>query len=286
MASMQPKSSSKPVKKSDPEKASAVKGLYVTDDPRAAWQHFRAEALAADPATLAVCTTDIDLVRVNVGRGVASVSARAAEARKALPLADVTRALESAALSLALTHAFDLVVEAPAAAPPSTEEDPDAALSIAERTAKMFVDRQLLVGQLKVFLGLGDYPQAAMTALLAGSGSIDGARDVLQADAALDGERLAGRHPFTAAWRAQATRRARRLLAELTPANATVEASVRTVASVERDAYWALLVAAHAELRKIGMVLFGERDLDDKVPPLGARTVARSPAKAKPDAPK
>lgn len=286
MESMQPKSSSKRVKKADPEKASAVKGPYVTDDPRAAWQHFRAEALAANPETLAVCTTDIDLVRVNVARGVASVSPLAATARKALPLSAVTRALESAALSLALTHAFDLVVEAPAAAPPSTEEDPDATLSIAERTAKMYADRQLLVAQLKVFLGLGDHPQAAMTALLAGSGSIDGARDVLQADAALDGERLAGRHPFTAAWRAQATRRARRLLAELTPANATAEASVRTVASVERDAYWALLVAAHAELRKIGMVLFGERDLDDKVPPLGARTVARSPAKGKTDGPK
>ena len=69
------------------------------------------------------------------------------------------------------------------------------------------------------------------------------------------------------------------MLAELTPTNAPTEAPVRSPTAIERDAYWTLLVTAHAELRKIGMVLFGERDLDEKVPPLLTRAVT----KAKPD---
>lgn len=83
-------------------------------------------------------------------------------------------------------------------------------------------------------------------------------------------------------WRQRATGRARRLLDELSPDNAIREVAARNAAALERDAFWALLVAAHAELRKIGMVLFGEKDLDEKVPPLMARTAT----KAKPEAPK
>lgn len=256
---------------------------FTTDDPRAAWQHFRAEALKANPATLAVCTADADLVRVNVARGVASVTPLVGRARVELPATNVTRAVESAALSLALTHAVDLIGNAPA--PESAHDELDAGLSLSERTARMFADRQLLMLQLKVFVGLGDFSQSSMTALLQGTGPIDGARDVLSGNAALDGEKIAGRHPFTAKWRSDATKRARRLLSELSPADATPEAAVRDAASIERDAYWALLVAAHAELRKIGMVLFGEKDLDAKVPPLMARTAGRAEPKAPPAPP-
>ncbi len=240
------------------------------------------EALKADPAMLAVCKADPDLVRTNVTRGVASVTPLADEARANLPLANVTRALECVALSLALTHACDRVTEAPGAVDAPADDDPDANLPLAERTSKMFTDRQLVVGMLKIFVGLGDYALDAYNKILEGSGPIDGARDVLTADAALDGEKLRGRHPFTPAWRQRATGRARRLLDELSPDNAIREVAARNAAALERDAFWALLVAAHAELRKIGMVLFGEKDLDEKVPPLMARTAT----KAKPEAPK
>lgn len=257
---------------------------FTTDDPRAAWQHFRAEALKANPAALAVCTADADLVRVNVARGVASVTPLINRARAELPTTNVTRAVESAALSLALTHAVDLIGNAPAPEAPTVDEL-DAGLSLNERTARMFADRQLLMLQLKVFVGIGDFSQSSMTTLLQGTGPIDGARDVLSGNAALDGEKIAGRHPFTAKWRSDATKRARRLLSELSPSDATPEAAVRDAASIERDAYWALLVAAHAELRKIGMVLFGEKDLDAKVPPLMARTAGRAEPKGPPAPP-
>jgi hypothetical protein len=260
----------------------AVTGPFVTDDPRGAWAHFRDEALKADPAALAVCKADPDIVRVNVARGVASVAPLAGKARVELPAVNVTRALESAALSLALTHACDRVDGRPASSAPSEEDDPDATLSLVERTSKMFFDRQLLVTMLKVFVGLGDFGQDSFAAILEGTGPIDGARDVLNADAALDGEKLRGRHPFTPAWRQQATRRARRLLADLSPDNAVRELAARNAASMERDAFWALLGAAHADLRKIGMVLFGEKELDAKVPPLMARST-RAATKAKTD---
>ncbi len=148
----------------------------------------------------------------------------------------------------------------------------------------MFVDRQLLVFQLKVFRGLGDYSERSMATLPEGKGPIDGARDVLAGDAALDHEKITGQHPFTPTWRGHATQRARRLLAELSPNDAAAVAAVRDVASIERDAYWALLRSAHAELRTFGMVLFGEKDLDNKVPPLMARTATRAAPKAKTDA--
>lgn len=259
------------------QRAELVRDPFVTDDPRTAWTHFRAEALALASASRVICSADPDLVRSNVARGVASVLPQVAQARAALPTTDVTRALESKALSLALTHAIDLVLDVPDAVSTEAIEDLDAGLTVGQRTAKMYKDRYALMLQLKVFASLGVYSEEALKMLLAGSGAIDGARDVLQADAALDGE--GRKHPFTPEWRQRATTRARRLLSELTPTNAPTEAPVRTPSSLERDAYWTLLLAAHAELRKIGMVLFGERDLDEKVPPLQSRTAT----KAKPD---
>lgn len=262
----------------------ATPAPFTTDDPRAAWQHFREEALKADPASLAVCTADADIVRVNVARGVASVTPLIEKARAELPNANVNRAVESAALSLALTQAIDRVGSTPAPQAAANAEL-DAELSLKERAAKMYSDRQLLMTQLKVFVGLGDFSLGSYAKLLEGSGPIDGARDVLNASAALDEEKIAGRHPFSAKWRSDATTRARRLLSELSPADATPEAAVRDAASIERDAIWALLVAAHAELRKIGMVLFGEKDLDAKVPPLMSRTTPRADPKGAPPTP-
>ncbi len=280
---MSSKTASKPAKRSPPKAVTKPVGEkpvvppFVTKDPRSAWAHFRDEALKADPAMLAVCKADPDIVRANVNRGVASVAPLADEARANLPLANVTRALECVALSLALTHAFDRVTEAPGSVDAPADDDPDASLSLAERTSRMFANRQLLVAMLKIFVGLGDYSIESYNKILEGSGPIDGSRDVLAADAVLDGEKVRGRHPFTPAWRQVATRRAQRLLDELSPDNAIREVAARNAAALERDAFWALLVTAHGELRKIGMVLFGERDLDDKVPPLMARTTKAKP---------
>ena len=248
---------------------------YASNDPHAAWTHFRPEALLIAPELLTTCTGNIDVMRHNVGVAVASIAPLAARVRKDLPSINLTRALEAPALALALSHAADQVVgAAPTPAAPGERPADDAELPLAERTKRMFADRALLVAMLRIFVGLGDDPAASLAKILEDSGPIVGARDVLTADTALDLPKLAGRHPFSDAWRATARARARGLLTDLTPANAVVAPKVADPAALERDAFYKLLQDAHGDLRKIGIVFFGEKGVDARVPPLAARVAA------------
>jgi hypothetical protein len=257
---------------------------FLREDPLAAWTHFRPAALALDPGALPICRLDADLARTNAQRGVAALLPLLDQARAQLPQFDVTRALESASLAFALTHAIDRAPP-PNPAPAAADADPDHALPLPSRVSQMFADRALLVLQLRVYVGLGALAEDTLDKILEDRGPIDGARDVLAADALLDSDRLKDKHPFPAAWRTLTRRRAHRLLAELTPNNAATAATARDAAGLERDAYAQLLTAAHADLRTIGRVLFGEKLVDERVPPLQSRTVTRAPAKPEPAAP-
>ncbi|MDB4932951.1 MAG: hypothetical protein JWM10_5435 [Myxococcaceae bacterium] len=263
-------------------------GPFLLEDPLAAWTHFRPAALALRPEALPICRLDADLARTNTQRGVAAILPLRDKARAHLPQLDVDRALESAALAFALTHAIDRAPPADpstSATPAPADPDPDHALPLSTRVARMFADRALLVLHLRVCVGVGALAQDTLDQILEDRGPIDGARDVLAAEALLDTDALRDKHPFPAAWRTLTRRRAHRLLAELTPSNAAAAASERDAAGRERDAYAQLLTAAHADLRTIGQVLFGEKQLDAKVPPLQSRTLTRAPAKPTPAAP-
>lgn len=119
-----------------------------------------------------------------------------------------------------------------------------------------------------------------------GSGSLDAAQDAIAIPGVFHDyrDRIDGQHPFTPAMLKKLGEDGDWLAAHLKPWGAKEAPAERDPASIVRDQLWALVVERHEHLRQAGAVVFGTRDLDARVPPLGARVAAaRTNGEAKKD---
>ncbi len=106
-----------------------------------------------------------------------------------------------------------------------------------------------------------------------GTGPLDAARDGQQiagvlAEHAAD---FAGKHPFTKAQLDKLREDADWLVPALRPVSAKIAPTERDPAAILRDQLGAMLIDRYELARQAGGVLFGLRDLDARIPPLGAR---------------
>ncbi len=240
--------------------AAILSSAFVTTDAARAFTHFRvvAEAVAL-PAAYAP-RRDVAILRHNVDRAMSVMSARLPAVARLLPAVDVVALAELPTLALAVVHAADRVP----VAPPSTREI-DAALAIVRPL------RSLTLSYLEIAAALNLVPAGRVCAIREGSGKLDEARDCV-AIVALFREcatALANRHPFTDEQLATLATKGTWLVQHITPTNGFVTtAPLGKAERLDRDRLLRLLEERYDQLRVAGVVCFGLRDVDAKVPPL------------------
>jgi hypothetical protein len=190
--------------------------------------------------------------------------------RAKCPIADV---LELPALALAALFEAAKILK-----PASTGE-------IDERLAAIRPLREAGIKQLEVFALLKKIPADVPAKIRAGTGPLDTARDAVAIPGAFHdhAKDIDGQHPFTPAMLKKLGEDGDWLVKQLRPTGAKPDPAERDPASVARDQFWAIITARHEHLRQAGAVVFGMKNLDEHVPPLGARTVATTGRKAMSD---
>jgi hypothetical protein len=242
----------------------------------AAVAHFQPALRALPPAALETFTGDAQLWSHNARLGIHAIAARLGEIQAKLPqvpladvlqLPNVVRALEFTVGRLSPRSAV-------------SREQIDA------QYAKLQALRGpvLLMAQVFAAPAVGLLAAELVTGLVAGSGMYNHAQDGIGLAAAFREHRaqLTGKHPFSDAQLAELEQLGIWLSEHITPDGGRAVAADRTLAT-QRDGLAALARARHADLRLIGIALWGELGVDAHIPKLGSRSVA-SP-KAAPDAP-
>ena len=246
--------------------ALSSKAFRTTDSARA-FAHFlplTADVVLPDGV---VFRQNVAVAHHNVSRAMSVMTDRLPEVARALASVDVVALAELPALALAVVHATDRM---PAVAPSPREID--AALSAIRP------QRAATLSFLEVAAGLGLVPPGRVRAIREGTGKLDAARDAV-AIVALFRESeatLAGKHPFTAAHFKVLAEKGAWLVQTITPSNgAPTTTSARSPEALDRDRLVKLLERRYDQLRTAGVVCFGVRGVDAKVPPLWSAT--RSP---------
>jgi hypothetical protein len=134
--------------------------------------------------------------------------------------------------------------------------------------------------QLEVFALLGLIPAKVPAGIRKGNGPLDGARDAVAIPGAFEDYRakIGDNHPFTPAILEKLGAEGDWLVKQLKPSGAKAAPSERDPASIVRDQLWAIINERHEVLRQAGAVIFGLKNLEEQVPPLGARTASASTA--------
>lgn len=240
---------------------------FLTTDPAAAFEHFRKEARAIPEADIKVCTTDVEVARYNADIGLRAVAPHLDLIRDKLPRCPIEAAMESGSVALGLIFAVDRAT--PAAAD----------VELQTRLDKLRPMRELALQQLEILASLGLVPKERVSAVRAGVGLLDTARDAVVIPALYREYQgaLAGKHPFAPSYLEELSAHGQWLLPRVKPMSAVEKRAPRSDSLIERDRFWTLLVQRYDHVREAGVVVFGLRDLDANVPPLGAR-IASSPA--------
>ena len=176
----------------------------------------------------------------------------------------VTEVLELPTLALALLFSAGKIIKTA-----STKE-------IETRLAALRPLREAGLKQLEVFALLGLIPASVPAGLRKGNGPLDSARDAV----ALPGTfldhhaKIGDNHPFTPAILEKLGSEGDWLVQQLKPTGAKAAASERDPASIVRDQLWSIITDRHESLRQAGGLIFGLKNLDDHVPPLGARVAS------------
>lgn len=272
MANPRKSPSKKPASK--PTSKPASKPLPTQLDVAAAYDALLPAALALPSFTpLAGSGVDPALVQTNVDGGLAAIAPfhdRIAHELPRISLADVLQAGNAArGLIFALTQVVPSKV---------TAED------IQRVTRELIELREPTLKQLEVFASpaLKLIPAAIPARIRPGSGPRDWAADGVAIAAVLRDPQwnLQGRHPFTDAHLARMESLANWVLANVKADGApTPSARVPGDAQERADRFYTLLKNRHTDLRRIGTWLFGEDEVDAKVPRLGSRTAAPRSAK-------
>lgn len=243
----------------------AARQIFTTQDANEAYRHFLPRVQAEVPAGEAeVCRISVDIVRANVDRGVGALAPHLARIRERLPLCPIDDVLELPSLSLALVAASGRVV-----APASDRE-------IEARFDKFRPMRELTLKQLEIFAELKLVPRPRVAAIRRGSGQVDNARDGIDIAGMFQefADVLAGKHPFSPEYLAVMAEHANWLLIQLKPSGAHHKPSERAPEAIVRDQLWTVIQRRYDHAREAGVAVFGLKQLDAHVPPIGARTQA------------
>ena len=257
----------KPTNKSNPNPSTAKTAVaFTTTSGKAAYEHFLPLAQAIPTEGLDVCRTDIEIARVNIDRGIEAVRPHLGTLAQKLPLCPIAEVLELPALALALLFGAGKVAKTA-----SSKE-------IEARLAALRPLREAGLKQLEVFALLGLIPAKVPTGLRKGNGPLDSARDAVAIPGAFHDHhaKIGDNHPFTPAILEKLGAEGDWLVQQLKPTGAKAAPSERDPASIVRDQLWAIINERHEVLRQAGAVIFGLKNLDDHVPPLGARTASAS----------
>jgi hypothetical protein len=253
--------------KSDTPTASAS-DPFKTSDANEALRHFLPLVQAEVPADRAeVCRVGVEIVRTNVERGVEAIVPHLDRIRKKLPLCPIHQVLELPALALGFIAAAGRVI------PPASERE------IEVRMEKFRPMRELTLKQLEIHGELKLVPRQRVAAIRSGKGPLDSARDGVDI-AGIFHEfegMLAQKHPFSPEYLAEMAAHANWLLVQLKPKGAQGKPSERSPEALVRDQFWTVITRRYDDLREAGVAAFGLRQLDDHVPPLGARIQMAAP---------
>ncbi|WP_437933018.1 hypothetical protein [Sorangium sp. So ce341] len=247
----------------------SARQIFTTSDANEAYRHFLPRVQAEVPAERAeVCRLSIELVRANVDRGVQAVLPHLGRVREKLPLCPIDDVLELPSLALGLVAAAGRVATA------ASEREIEA------RLEKFRPMRDLTLRQLEIFADLKLVPKQRVAAIRRGSGPVDSARDGVDIAGMFDelADALDGKHPFSRDYLAEMAEHASWLLVQLKPRGAQQKPSERSPEAIVRDQFWTVVHQRYEHLREAGVAVFGLRQLDAHVPPIGARTPAPSTA--------
>lgn len=246
---------------------------FHTQDEVVAYRHFLPMAVRVSTNGLVALRKDPDLALHNITLGLKSLTPFFGDFAARCPDVSLVDMLELPALALALSHAVRCV-EGPAAS----------AREIQQRSSDV---RQLhadMHDYLDIAARRGVVPAKAIAGLGVKRGPIAKASDgVVIASVFRDhAMTLDGKHPFTKADVDTLATESAWLRSALKPANARRAKSQRSPESLVRDQFASLLAERHDKLRTAGVVFFGIRNVDEKVPPLYSGAVA---ARAKEETP-
>ena len=232
------------------------------------FEHFEPLARKVPEDGLEPCRLDIEIVRANASRGVDAIRPQLATVRARLPECSIPDILEVHELSLALLFASSKVIRTTSAG------------EIDERLGAMRPMRKAALKQLDVFALLGLIPRDVPAAIRRGIGSLDAARDAQAIVGVFHDHKavLEGKHPFSPEQLRKLGEDGDWLVAALKPKNAKDAPVDRDPAAVLRDQFFAVLGQRHEALRHAGVVVFGLKNLDRHIPPLGARVASPRPA--------
>jgi hypothetical protein len=235
---------------------------------QAAYQKYLPAAMALDAASVVPFRGDASLAYHNVSTGVASLVAQKARAQ-ALPGTDVTAILELPEQCLALVFAVEQALQA---AGSSTGQ-------IAPVMAQGFALRSKLFAAADALVAAGLLPAQKVATLHAGKGKLDAAQDLVGLAALLSSNAAAikGKTAITSADTAQAAQLGSQLLTMLKPTRAKKARPASVVDAADtRDRMWTLVQDSYANLWKACAYLYGQDQIDARVPPLQSRTATTS----------
>ena len=236
---------------------------------------FRDEAQALANDMIESCNADPAVMVTNVRTGVDAVLPRLGEALDARPKTRVDWILAMPNLA----HAVEYAANNGGVAPTVTREEIDAKYAELQlyRTPALLVAKALASPLFKLL------PAGEVAGIEAGQGFYDHGQDGIALASLFRTHEasIEGAHPFTRAHLDAMEAVGHWVCTHVTPSGARAPKPAAVGVSTElRDRLWTLLRKRHAELRKVGIELFGEDGVDAKVPLLlrRVRVAARKDA--------
>jgi hypothetical protein len=232
-----------------------------------AFEKFLPLANAIAARDVVVLRADPNVAFHNVDAGVTAVLAEQARVAKELPTVDVAALAELPSLALAVVFAASQV-----------DRDAKSDGVIAARLAEAQPLRRKLLSSAIALAEAAVVPASQVAMIRRGRGSIDVATDLVALAALFEkhAKAIAGKAPIAKDDVEHASALGSELLATLKPASAKKSgAPAGADAAAARDHLWTLLVDRHDRLRRVGTWLFGEHEVDAKVPILLAHSRTR-----------
>lgn len=243
-----------------------------------AFEAHRAEAEQVPEAQLPdAVTADLTIALHNARVGAASIAGQRERVTRELPHAPLARMLSLPNLLRAAMFAASKAN----AARVVTREDIDAKLAALQEV------RVPALLQLQVFKAKNLADGDEVDRIVAGRGVLNYAQDGIDLERVFTENRArwVGKHPFSDEEIAEVGRLGNWLLDHVQPDGAVKRAVAPNAYDRLLRALWALAVAAHKELRKAAVVLWGEDELDARVPKLMVRQITRATAAEEPAEP-
>lgn len=240
---------------------------FHTQDEVRAYRHFHATALRVSVDGFVHFRNDPDLAVHNIAIGLKNLAPHYGAFAARCPDVSLVDALELPALALALSHATRLTI---------------GQVSSPREIARRRADVRELHEDMENVVGVLVRRGALDAKVIAGLGTKRGPIAKASDGVAIAGvyrdhaKSLDGKHPFTKEDIEHLATESAWIRAALKPANARKEKAVRSPESIVRDQFAKLLGEGHDKLRTAGVVFFGIRNVDEKVPPLYSAAVGRS----------